>query len=67
MSKQIKFVDLENNSTHGGILLDDGNVICGCCGGMFEKDEEGETWKLLELYKTWMSLDEVIIEGNWNE
>ena len=67
MSKQIKFVDLENNSTHGGILLDDGNVVCGCCGGIFEGTEEGTTWKAIEVYDQWMSLDEAIIEGNWNE
>lgn len=67
MSKQIKFVDLENNTTHGGILLDNGDVICGCCGGLFEKAEEGETWKVDEIYDAWMNIDKAIIEGDWNE
>ena len=67
MSKQIKFVDLENNTTHGGILLDNGDVICGCCGGLFEKAEEGETWNAVEIYDAWMNIDKAIIEGDWNE
>ena len=67
MSKQIKFVDLENNSTHGGILLDDGNVVCGCFGGLFEREEEGTTWKAIEVYDSWESLDVAIIEGNWDK
>ena len=56
MSKQIKFLDIENAVEHGGILLDDGNVICGCCGGIFEADEEGITWKLVHAYDTWIDL-----------
>ena len=60
MAKQIKFKDLENNVIHGGILLDDGNVICGCCGGLLEGIEEGETWKALEVFDTWENLDEAI-------
>lgn len=63
MIKQIKFVDLENNSTHGGIMTDDGNVICGCCGGLFEGDEKGTTWDLIEEVD-WVSLDETILDGN---
>lgn len=57
MAKQIRFKDLENNVIHGGILLDDGNVICGCCGGLLEGIEEGTTWKALEVYNYWVELD----------
>lgn len=38
MSKQVKFVDEELNVL-GGIELDDGSVICGCCGSIFEPDD----------------------------
>lgn len=67
MSKQIKFSDLEDRSTHGGILLDNGDVICGCCGGLFEGIEKGITWELIEVYDSWESLDVAIIEGNWDK
>lgn len=43
MSKQIMFKDLDGEDKHGGILLDNEDVICGCCGGIFEADEKGET------------------------
>ena len=39
MSKQIKFYDSENEVEHGGIILDDGNILCACCGSIIEKDE----------------------------
>lgn len=57
---QIIFKDLENDDIHGGILLDDGDVICGCCGGLFEADEKGETWDLIEKFDNWIDLDETI-------
>lgn len=62
--KQIKFKDLENDLIHGGILLDDGDVVCGCCGGLIEKDEfEGnnQTHKILEIYPTWIDISDTII------
>lgn len=57
MVKQIKFKDIENDVIHGGILLDDGNVVCGCCGGIHEKDEQGVTWQLIKEYDSWVNLD----------
>ena len=61
--KQIKFIDLENNEIHGGILLETGDCICGCCGGIQEADDCGITWQILEKYDTWINLDDEII-GN---
>jgi hypothetical protein len=58
--KQIKFKDLENDVIHGGILLDNGDVVCGCCGGLLEGIEKNITWELLEVYDTWINLDEEI-------
>ena len=37
---QVKFKDLDGLE-YGGIQLDDGDVICGCCGGLFTADEIG--------------------------
>lgn len=62
--KQIKFYDIENNSHHGGIELDNGDVICGCCGGLLEKDDEGTTWKKLIEYENWIDLSETICGDN---
>lgn len=50
MSAQIMFKDLDGETVHGGILLDNGDVICGCCGGIFEANEKGETWELIKEY-----------------
>lgn len=61
MATQIKFLDKENNVIHGGIRLDNGDVICGCCGGLIEADEFNDENELLEEYDTWVNLDEEII------
>ena len=37
--KMVKFKDLESNTFLGGILTDEGNIICGCCGGLIERDD----------------------------
>lgn len=37
--KQIKLYDMENEVFAGGILLPEGDVICGCCGGIIPQDE----------------------------
>jgi hypothetical protein len=61
--KQIKFVDLENDTTHGGIKLDNGDVICCCCGSLIPAKEFGEngSYEILEEYKDWVDLTESII------
>lgn len=62
--KQILFVDTENGERHSGILTDDGDIICGCCGGLIPADEvgDGEEYpaKILKIYNSWVSLDEEI-------
>lgn len=59
MAKQVLFIDDENNA-HGGILLDDGSVICGCCGSVFEADEANDTFTIIKVFSTWIDLDEEI-------
>lgn len=46
------------------IQIDNGDCICGCCGGIFEADERGETWDIVEMYDAWMNLDEEILGDN---
>ena len=63
--KQVKFLDKENDVIHGGILDDEGNVICGCCGGLIEKEDIGDapncTHKILTIYDVWINLDDEIL------
>jgi len=62
--KQCKFLDKENHEVHGGIIDDEGNIICGCCGGLIEADEIGDdedaTHRILEVYDTWVDLSSEI-------
>lgn len=55
--KQIKFRDNESGDIIGGILLDDGNVLCGECGSVLERDDV----KILKEYPYWVALSETII------
>ena len=63
--KQVKFYDRENDTVLGGILTDEGDIICGCCGGLIEADDigddDGSLFTILETYKTWLDISEVII------
>ena len=61
--KQIMFKDIENKSIHGGILLDNGDVICCCCGSLISAKEFGEngSYEILEEYKDWVDLTEFIV------
>lgn len=59
--KQCKFFDIENEKHQGGILLDDGSVICGCCGNILPADERDKTWNLEEVYEDWVSLSDEIV------
>lgn len=63
-TKQVKFLDGESQETHGGILINGETLICGCCGGVFIKDEwEDLGISIIEEYDVWVSLDEEIV-GN---
>ena len=67
MIKQLIFKDLDNNTIHGGLLLENGDVICGCCGAIQEHDDEEVTWKRLEVFDTWEDIDEAIYGDILNE
>ena len=57
--KQVKFIDKneEENNVYGGILMDDGNVICACCGGVFEPEDI----EIVEEYDVWVDFTESIL------
>ena len=61
--KQCKFYDVVTELTHGGILMENGDVLCGHCGNIIHFDEftDPTQYKLLEVYDSWMDLTETII------
>lgn len=62
MVKQVKFKELDGDNENGGIMLDNGDVVCGCCGSIFPVDERGETWELVEDYEgCWTNISAEII------
>lgn len=62
--KQVKFKDKENDVILGGILLDDGDLVCACCGGLIPADElvTGEQFEIIEVYETWIDFSQFIID-----
>lgn len=60
--KQVMFYDKANDMKHGGIMTEEGDIICGCCGGLIPADEigEGYDYQIVEVFGTWIDLDEEI-------
>ena len=62
-TKQVKFLDKNSQEILGGILIDDETLICGCCGGVFDKDEwEDYGIEILKEYNNWANISNEIIE-----
>lgn len=61
--KQVLFYDEENDVMHGGIMTDEGDIICGCCGGLIPADEVGDNHdhQVLKVFDHWIDLDEKIL------
>ncbi len=59
--KQIKWFDKENELVHGGILLDNGDIICACCGGLIPVDEQLGEVEILDIYDSWVDFSDEII------
>lgn len=55
MTKQVLFLDLEGVA-HAGLLLNDGYIVCGCCGSLIELGD----YLLLHVYKEWVDIEEEI-------
>lgn len=73
MVKQVKIFDKENKTICGGILLENGSVLCGCCGSIFESDDidtskyhdnDDKPIYVIETYKSWISLSDEIMMNN---
>ena len=52
--KQVKFHEIGEDTEIGGILLDDGKIICGCCGCLFEPEDV----EIIREYKNWIDFSE---------
>lgn len=61
---QCKIKDNDSNLVHGGIITDNGDVICLCCGGLIPQDEVGDdkTITILKVYDTWVDLTQYVID-----
>ena len=56
---QLKFHGIGKNTEIGGILLDDGNIVCGCCGSLFKPEDV----EIIREYAYWVDLSEEIKGG----
>ena len=48
----------ENSEPHYGILFDNGNILCFCCGGIVEPDD----YEIIENFNGFAYLDETLKE-----
>lgn len=48
--KLVKFKDLELDEIHYGYKNEEGDIVCACCEGIFETEEEGITFQVLDDY-----------------
>lgn len=55
MTKQVIFCDQEG-TVHAGLLLDDGYIVCGCCGSLIEPDD----YVLFHVYENWVDIEQEI-------
>lgn len=49
-----------NDTIHSGILLDNGDLICGHCGELIDKRDRVSNYSILKIFDDWVSLDESI-------
>ena len=54
---QVLFRDEENNLC-AGIRLDDGRVLCGCCGGILEPED----FTVVKVFNDWEDISNAIVE-----
>lgn len=62
--KQVLFRD-ESGDLFAGILLDDDRIICGCCGGIFERGDAA----IVKVFNQWADISKEIAEPflNWQD
>ena len=59
---QVVFIDPNDGQTMAGIAYGD-EIICGCCGGIFEVAEVEHIFQ----YDNWVELTDTIIGGEYPE
>lgn len=59
MTKQVIYKDLSTKSEHGGILLDNGDLISGA-GAMLASADKGLAWEQVKELDPWTNLDKTI-------
>lgn len=62
--KQIIFKDLEEGTTQAGFLMDDGTVVCGCCGEEYTGSEKGIKYEILKTSEYWADIQVAILVDN---
>lgn len=64
--KQIIIYNKETKEQHTGILLNNGNVICGCCGNLIKENlignREDKEYQIITIYDKWVNMDDMIGE-----
>lgn len=64
--KQIIIYNKETKEQHTGILLNNGNVICGCCGNLIKENLIGngkdKEYQIITIYDEWVNMDDLIGE-----
>lgn len=63
MAKQVLFKSKLSNGVQAGIQDDTGNVICACCGGVYEDEEI----TILHEFNYWVDFSEEIGEPDLSE
>ena len=66
MIRQVKFNDGCHSSAMGGIILDNGDIICGYNGDIITRQmqRENPNFKILQVYDWWVDISEDILEYN---
>lgn len=61
-TKQVMFQDTVYGKVFGGIMLEDGSIICGCCGDIISPTLlDGSVYRVLVVYSEWVDLSKEII------
>jgi hypothetical protein len=58
MNKLVYFQNMSDNEPQYGIMLDNENILCLCCGGIVEKGE----YEILEWCE-WFNLSQAMKDG----
>lgn len=61
--KQVLFKGDHSDGVQAGIYLENGFVICACCGGVFEPDEI----EILHVFDYWVDFSEWIGDPDLTE